>query len=325
MNVLYILGNGFDKAQGMNTSYPEFYQYLMKTNGSPLLEQMKKEIDADKKFWSDMEEALGVFTSKVKTEEDMDSFHDELSQHLQKYLKKEDANFVPSAEKRNKIKWDLLQPEKYLAEADAETYNHFVKSISNKSIGVDYHVMTFNYTNTFEKILSVSGPNPNISLVERQTAILRDICHVHGQLNDTIIIGVDNKDQIENVGFRSSEIVNSFLIKSEANNAMKNLRHKKCEQLIKQANLIFLFGVSYGETDSRWWKLIGGELKNRKDLCVISFLYCPNDVPATRRFRLADVEKRERERLYAKMNIDFIDDINSRFFIEINSNIFSGK
>ena len=29
MNVLYILGNGFDKAQGMKTSYPEFYQYLM--------------------------------------------------------------------------------------------------------------------------------------------------------------------------------------------------------------------------------------------------------------------------------------------------------
>ena len=28
MNILYILGNGFDKAQGMATSYPEFYKYL---------------------------------------------------------------------------------------------------------------------------------------------------------------------------------------------------------------------------------------------------------------------------------------------------------
>ena len=28
MNILYILGNGFDKAQGLATSYPEFYQYL---------------------------------------------------------------------------------------------------------------------------------------------------------------------------------------------------------------------------------------------------------------------------------------------------------
>lgn len=26
MNILYIFGNGFDKAQGMATSYPEFYK-----------------------------------------------------------------------------------------------------------------------------------------------------------------------------------------------------------------------------------------------------------------------------------------------------------
>ena len=69
MNVLYILGNGFDKAQGMKTSYPEFYQYLMENtdNGSPLLQQLKKDINADKLLWSDMEEAFGQFTSKVET------------------------------------------------------------------------------------------------------------------------------------------------------------------------------------------------------------------------------------------------------------------
>ena len=54
MNVLYILGNGFDKAQGMKTSYPEFYEYLKtidsETEGS-LLNLMKKEIKADKVLW----------------------------------------------------------------------------------------------------------------------------------------------------------------------------------------------------------------------------------------------------------------------------------
>lgn len=28
MNILHIIGNGFDKAMGMKTSYPEFYEYL---------------------------------------------------------------------------------------------------------------------------------------------------------------------------------------------------------------------------------------------------------------------------------------------------------
>lgn len=325
MNILYILGNGFDKAQGMKTSYPEFYQYLMKTNGRPLLEQMKKEIDADKKFWSDMEEALGAFTSKVKTVEEMDSLHDELSQHLQNYLKTEDANYVPSAETRNKVKWDLMYPERYLVEADREAFKEFMKLVSKDSFNRDYHVMTLNYTNTFEKLLSVSVPNPRLVLDKNNGYILQDICHVHGQLDDTIIIGVDNRDQIKNSSFWHSDEIASFLVKEEANAAMKNLRHRSCGQLIQKANLIVLFGVSFGETDIRWWKLIGNELKKRKNIGIISFLHCPNEIPETRKFKLMTVEKRERQRLYSKMGIYYslIDDLDSRFFIVINSSMFS--
>ena len=42
MNILYIFGNGFDKAQGMATSYPEFYKYLQEhvTSGSNLLNRI---------------------------------------------------------------------------------------------------------------------------------------------------------------------------------------------------------------------------------------------------------------------------------------------
>lgn len=324
MNILYILGNGFDKAQGMNTSYPEFYEYLKKIECSPLLEQMKKEIDADKKLWSDMEEALGVFTSKVKTEEEMDSLHEELSRHLQDYLKNQDANYIPGAEKRSKVKWDLLHPEDYLAEADREAYNKYVKPILQESPGIACHIITLNYTNTIEKLLSVSGSNPRLILDERKKYVLQDICHVHGQLGDTIIIGVDNKNQIKNSSFQSSDEIASFLIKADANAAMKNLRHRNCEQLIKTANLIVLFGVSYGETDIRWWRIIGDELNKRKNLGVISFLYCPGEIPDTRKFKLTTVEGRERKRLYSKMGVS-VENVDDRFFIVINSSMFCYK
>ena len=50
MNILYIIGNGFDKAQGMHTSYPEFYKYLIEntTGGSNLLQRLKLEIEKAK-------------------------------------------------------------------------------------------------------------------------------------------------------------------------------------------------------------------------------------------------------------------------------------
>lgn len=316
MNVLYILGNGFDKAQGMHTSYPEFYQYLMKIECSPLLEQMKKDIKEDTKLWSDMEEALGVFTSKVKSEEEMDSLHDELSHHLQDYLKIEEDNYIVGDKNRNKFLTDIQTPEQYLAETDQSTYNELRKTISDDTGGIYYNVISLNYTNTFENLLG------GIHIFNsKKPSMLHDVCHVHGRLGDTIIIGVDNKDQIKNVIFRSSDDIASFLIKIEANAAMKNLRHSKCEQLIKTANLIVLFGVSFGDTDMRWWRLLGNELNKRQDIGVICFLYCPGEIPETRKYRLATVERRERQRLYSKMGITS-NDMDNRFFIAINSLMF---
>ena len=55
MNVLYILGNGFDKAQGMNTSYPEFYAYLQSISSpkdSRLLSILKQDIKSNIVFRS---------------------------------------------------------------------------------------------------------------------------------------------------------------------------------------------------------------------------------------------------------------------------------
>ena len=260
---------------------------------------------------------MGNYTEKLQSVEEMDSLHEELSGCLQDCLHHEDVDNIPSVEKRNKIKSDLLHPENYLAETDRVLFNDFMNSLtpSNRD---DYYVITLNYTNTFEKLLSVQS-----ILNERKMAVLFDICHIHGQLGDTIIIGVDNKDQIRNSKFRSSNEITSFLVKIEANAAMKNLRHSRCEKLIKEANLIVLFGVSYGETDMHWWKIIGDELKKRKDIGLINFLYCPGEIPDTRKYRLMAIEKRERTKLYSKMDITGEDDIDSRFFIVFNSSMFS--
>ena len=88
MNILYIFGNGFDKAQGMATSYPEFYKYLQEhvTSGSNLLNRMKAEITEDRKLWSDMEERLGAFTDVSNNADEFYDFYFELNEHLQSYL-----------------------------------------------------------------------------------------------------------------------------------------------------------------------------------------------------------------------------------------------
>ena len=122
MNVLYILGNGFDKAQGMATSYPEFYKYLTENvkDGSPLLEKMKSAITENTILWSDMESGLGEFTSATNNAEEFDDFYFELSEHLQNYLKEENEKFTPSDKLKNKFQSDFTTVIKYLGELDKE-------------------------------------------------------------------------------------------------------------------------------------------------------------------------------------------------------------
>ena len=140
MNVLYMLGNGFDKAQGMATSYPEFYKYLSENikDGSALLNKMKSEITANVELWSSMENGLGEFTSATNNAEEFDNFYFELSEHLQNYLKKENEKFVPSEKLKNKFQSDFTTVSKYLGALDKERYNAFINrhGFSSKDISV---------------------------------------------------------------------------------------------------------------------------------------------------------------------------------------------
>ena len=317
MNVLYILGNGFDKAQGMKTSYPEFYQYLMKTECSPLLEQMKKDITVDKELWSDMEEAFGRYTAKVNSVSDLENLYFELSDQLQNYLKTEDAGVNPSEKLRNKFFSDFISPSRHLGETDKVRYDDFVNKRGNT---YDINVMTMNYTSTLEKLL---GPNMNKKY--NHEVNIGQVIHIHGQLGDSIIIGVDNEGQITNEKFRTDEDVKDFFVKVQSNYTMKSTRHTTCESLISSAHLIILYGVSIGETDARWWKMIGEQFKNRNTLSIIQYLYARDKIPPTRKQLMGRVERDHRNELMKKMGFkdnEWPEDTNDRLFFIINSNAF---
>ena len=321
MNVLYILGNGFDKAQGMKTSYPEFYQYLMENtdNGSPLLQQLKKDINEDKLLWSDMEEAFGQFTSKVETATDLENLYFELSDNLQKYLEAEENIFNPSEKQRNKFVGDFIHPARYMGETDRIRYSTFIKTVGG---GYDISVMTLNYTDTLEKLLFLgTATDKRID----GSSYFRQVIHVHGQLRDSIIIGVDNEEQIANEHFRNNDDVKDFLIKIQSNYTMKYNRHRVCEDLITNANLIILYGVSLGETDARWWRLIGEQFKKRNNLCIIQYLFRPNDVSPTRKQLLGRIERMQQQCVMGKFGIkneEWPDDTTDKLFFITNSNAF---
>lgn len=307
----------------MATGYPDFYKYLTDNvkDGSVLLGKMKSAITEDTELWSDMENGLGEFTSATNNAEEFDDFYFELSEYLQNYLKNENNKFTPSDKLKNKFQSDFTTVSKYLGALDKTKFDGFLRAVSTSA--KDINVITLNYTNTLEKIL---GLNAGVTTKAFSSSTnLRNIIHVHGQLGESIIIGVDHPGQIKNDAFRKNEDIKDIMIKIESNESMKETRHMECERLIANADVIILFGVSLGETDARWWKLIGQNLKRRKNLAIIQHLYNPGAIVPTQRQKIRRLERVQQEhllqRMEVKMEVGDVD-IRERLFFTVNEPIF---
>ena len=73
MNITFMVGNGFDIAAGVDTSYRSFYKwYCAQPSAMPHIEkfksQIKEDIDSGGKYWSDFEVGLGRYTSEFSLE-----------------------------------------------------------------------------------------------------------------------------------------------------------------------------------------------------------------------------------------------------------------
>lgn len=324
MNVLYILGNGFDKAQGMATGYPEFYKYLQDNvpNSSVLLDRMKKEINEKQELWSDMEECLGAFTAECDNADEFDDFYFELNEHLQSYLTSENDKFLPTDKLKTKFQSDFTIVGKYLGALDKDRYNVFFRT-NGLTSSKDISVITLNYTSTLEKILSLGD---TVTAKSFRTGVnLHNIIHVHGRLGSSIIIGVDNEEQMKNEEFRNNDDIKDLMIKIQSNRVMKETRHMQCEALINSAHTIVLFGVSLGDTDAHWWKIIGDNLVKRTNLAIIQHLYEPNVIIPTQLQKRGRLERQQQKCLMQKMRIEeknWTEDLRSRLFFTINEPVF---
>lgn len=318
MNILYIIGNGFDKAQGLRTSYPEFYNYLevIKDKGlcSNLMIDLINEIKSDTEYWSDMEVAFGKYTERIKSEQEFELLYFELNDHLRSYLEWETVNYKPTSDNQSSFLHDFINVNYFLGGIDKSRFERIRKSIIKGGVSSlnDISVMTFNYTNTLEKLTA----DTNID----------KIIHVHGALDNEIILGVDNDNQIANESFRANVDIKDFLVKNQSIISMKYDRSYVCEQLIKEAHIIILFGVSLGETDSRWWKLIGEQFKEREDVLIIQYIYSPDTTGRPRKQLTGRIERKMTNELLKKIGInkeEMNDKVLERLFFIVNSKAFN--
>lgn len=324
MNILFILGNGFDINLDMETKYTQFYSYYNSIESpSEIISNLKKNINANTKTWADLELEFGKYTAKIETISDFDLIYADIQKNLSTYLISQEKSFNVDNVDIQKLLDHLSRPEQFLVPRDQNVILNFREKWKNHHWETD--VITLNYTKTLERILQEKYKNLKIGTHHSATIILRDIYHIHGFTNNRMIIGVNDISQIGNAEFRKEIDIVEILVKEVCNQAQGHTIEEKCKAKVVNANLICVFGSSIGITDKLWWDLIIKTVANN-DCRLLIFDIDKEVSPLSPQL----VKRIERERLKSLLDMSDIDsskkkEVASRVFYGINTGMFKTK
>lgn len=257
MNITFIFGNGFDIQLGLKTSYSDFLRLygLLDSSDSENICEFKKFLKQteNRELWADAEKAMGLHLQNYNdnTIEDYHERIEDFETQMIEYLESEQArcSFVEK-EKIGQIFLDFIM----LSHNDVLN-DRLSDFEADDELTDTYNFITFNYTDLVDNVVSCCLENKNI-------IINRNIYHVHGTLDTQIVMGVNDESQLDlRGGVTLTEFIKDELIKPHMNRRFKTGCESEAKKTIMNSDVIYTYGVSYGETDKLWWNEIRVWLK----------------------------------------------------------------
>lgn len=333
MNITFLIGNGFDVNLGLKTKYKEFIEiYKDIPNKNLTVHEFKKQIDSNKELWVDAELAFGQCTINFRGPSaamNVLACHEDFCIELAKYLRNEE------------IKLDVVYDEELIKKAtsvglrdikkgfrieEAENIQNFINGFSS---GLVYNFITYNYTRTLDKCLDCTkrdvkalgnnGNNPNR---------IGDIVHIHGTTEDDMIFGLNDETQIVNMEiFKDAEPeILSQIVKVKANKMYRRKMDEKANNLLSGSHIIYIYGMSLGETDKLWWERICNLLIKRTTVRVIVYSYETKQFESRllgAKYAIAERKIKEKLLSYLKLTEEQKQSIMPRIHVT-TQDIFSG-
>ena len=326
MQILYLIGNGFDINLNMKTRYTDFYKYYKrKISKNEVIIKLKSKIEEEKEKvsnWSDLEFSLGEYTSKLKSYEEFEIIYDDLLEKFGDYLQKIEDKTDWKLSNINLLKEYLCYPERSLMQREINDLNKFKNLFKINQWEID--IVTFNYTRSIERLLDENFKNINIGKHHNGTDIrLKNVLHIHGDLKN-MVLGVNDISQLENKDFHSNNKILKAFIKPFNNRRQGHTIDDFLERKISQSNLICIFGSSLGETDKIWWEKIGKHLLTN-DLSRLIIFTTTNISPKRAIHKIGDYEDEFKD-LFLKrsgLNDDEREIVNDKIYVRANTNMFS--
>ncbi|MCL2312206.1 MAG: bacteriophage abortive infection AbiH family protein, partial [Firmicutes bacterium] len=278
--MVFIIGNGFDIALGLKTSYRDFLKWYLSQStikDEPIIvkfkEEIRNDIDKDIRSWADLEMKLGDYICKYDLHQikEYEFAYRDIKEKLNRYIKMQER----------KVKYDTIgteiseQVKKFFGEFHdyfpPQTRLELINSIYPRIGSMTYNFINFNYTQTLAECLAQGGDTLKYRTHNRD--VVDKIVHIHGQIDNNLLLGVDNESQINNDIFRNDLAIKRLLLKPLLNESSKYGTADEVRRIISNSNTVCLFGLSLGGSDLSWWVYIGKWLKTSEQKKLIVFWY----------------------------------------------------
>lgn len=332
MNITFLLGNGFDIGLGMPTRYENFYkEYCKVISGEDgdtyniiefknmLLDRNKKE---KKKIidWSDFEKAFGEHSSDlgIKRKADYLARFEDFTEKFNTYLETIEAcTDCSNTTEIGKTMDNAVKMYKHIRKEDEDALDaHRAKFNSDRT----YNFVCFNYTKTLDFCINALRE----VLKKENSRNVGSVVHIHGFIEDNMILGVNDSSQITDSALSKDEEVVRELVKPNQNKNSRTGYENAFKSVINKSDLICVYGMSLGETDKKWWDIISTWL-SKSDRRVLVILKHENDYSPRFPHKQDRIIRPIRERFlsFSSLSNDEKQKISEQIYIGINNDVFS--
>lgn len=254
------------------------------------------EISNNYDLWSDLEMGLSDFLSKLdiyKVDEFIESKNN-LEEELIEYLLAQEKRIIFGDKKALALEFKnmMLNFCNEFNTKEKETYKNFIK---NNNATIKYTFITFNYTNILDLIVKYVKEELNPFNIHtgsnglKFNDVVTEPLHIHGTLEEDMILGINSPEQIKNVDFQNNEKILKCMVKSVMNSELGEKRMDSFRNLIMNSRYICIFGLSVGETDQIWWKEILSWLKKSTENRLVIYRLGNFSKVAAR--KISDIDK----------------------------------
>ena len=292
MNITFLLGNGFDRALGLETGYGAFYSWYCERPRDGLkqwVRDFRGEIDkyihkdsTAEAYWSDAEYGLGQYTEKftLETVENFIDCFDDFRDNLVEYLKEQQALVTSDLAKtmRTHFAPQLVDFFQEIDPSEKTTVSTYRNQDGYRESTLQF--VCFNYTNAVDQVVTALGAEPlgewRGSDGTMHNLKMGRLVHAHGTLEMWPIIGVCNTKYIKNQELLKSPLFKAVMKKSESITVSGQLWRRYAKETIMNSHIICVFGMSLGETDSDYWEMVAEWLAGDTKRRLIVFWYDTN-------------------------------------------------